>query len=85
MSALTSTVTQKGQVTIPKDVRDSLHLVTGDKVEFVRNERDEVVIKPLTRKVSEVAGILSKYRKAQPVSIEEMDRAIAEHVRNSVS
>lgn len=85
MSALTSTVTQKGQVTIPKDVRDSLHLVTGDKVEFVRNERGEVVIKPLTRKVSEVAGILSKYKKAQPVSIEEMDRAIAEHVRNSAS
>lgn len=85
MSAQISTVTQKGQVTIPKNVRDSLHLITGDKVEFVHNDRGEVVIKPLTRKVSEVAGILSKYKKPQPVSIEEMDQAIAIHVRDSVS
>ena len=85
MSALISTVTQKGQVTIPKNVRDSLHLITGDKVEFVHNDRGEVVIKPLTRKVSEVAGILSKYKKSQPVSIEAMDQAIAHHVRDSVS
>ena len=84
MSALISTVTQKGQVTIPKNVRDSLHLITGDKVEFVHNDRGEVVIKPLTRKVSEVAGILSKYKKLQPVSIEEMDQAIAQHVRESL-
>lgn len=82
MSALVSTVTQKGQVTIPKDVRDSLHLVTGDKVEFVRNGQGEVVIQPITRKVSEVAGILSKYKKAKPVSIEEMDQAIAQHIRD---
>jgi len=85
MSALISTVTQKGQVTIPKNVRDSLHLITGDKVEFVHNDRGEVVIKPLTRKVSEVAGILSKYKKVQPVSIEAMDQAIAQHVRDNVS
>ena len=84
MSALISTVTQKGQVTIPKNVRDSLHLVTGDKVEFVHNDRGEVVIKPLTRKVSEVAGMLSKYKKSQPVSIEEMDQAIAQHVRENL-
>lgn len=80
MNALVSTVTQKGQVTIPKDVRDILHLVTGDKVEFVLNERGEILIKPMTRKVSEVAGILSKYKKTKPVSVEEMDQAIAQHV-----
>lgn len=85
MSALVSTVTQKGQVTIPKDVRDSLHLVTGDKVEFIRNDQGEIVIKPVTRKVSEVAGILSKYKKARPVSIEEMDQAIAQHIRDENS
>jgi AbrB family looped-hinge helix DNA binding protein len=85
MSALISTVTQKGQVTIPKNVRDILHLITGDKVEFIQNDRGEMVIKPLTRKVSEVAGILSKYKKAQPVSIEEMDQAIAQTVREDFS
>jgi AbrB family looped-hinge helix DNA binding protein len=81
MSALVSTVTRKGQVTIPKDVRDSLNLVSGDKVEFIRNAQGEVIIQPVTRKVIEVAGILSKYKKTKPVSIEAMDEAIAQHIR----
>lgn len=81
MSICISTITQKGQVTIPKNMRDSLHLTTGDKVEFVLNERGEIVIKPLTRKVSEVAGLLSKYRKSQPVSVEMMNEAIAQHLK----
>ena len=34
MNALVSIMTQKGQITIPKHVRDRLSLVTGDKVEF---------------------------------------------------
>lgn len=85
MSALVSTMTQKGQVTIPKDVRDSLHLVTGDKVEFVHNERGEIVIKPVTRKVMEVAGLLSKYKKSQPATVEDMDRAIASHIKSNAA
>lgn len=82
-SAFVSTVTQKGQVTIPKSVRENLHLVTGDRVEFVFNDRGEVVLKPVTRKVAEVAGLLSKYKKSRPVTIEEMDQAIARCVRDS--
>lgn len=82
MNAFVSTVTQKGQVTIPKSVRDNLHLVTGDKIEFVLNDRGEVVIKPVTRKVAEVAGLLSKYKKPHPVSIEAMDQAVAQYIRN---
>lgn len=85
MNAFVSTVTQKGQVTIPKSVRDNLHLVTGDKVEFAFNDRGEVVIKPVTRKAAEVAGLLSKYKKAQPVSIEEMDQAVAQYIKNKAS
>lgn len=33
-----SRVTKKGQVTIPKDVRDDLGIRPGDEVEFVRTE-----------------------------------------------
>lgn len=82
MNAFVSTVTQKGQVTIPKSVRDNLHLVTGDKIEFVLNDRGEIVIKPVTRKVAEVAGLLSKYKKSHLVSIEAMDQAVAQYIRN---
>ena len=85
MGVLVSTMTQKGQVTIPKDVREILHLVTGDKVEFLLNAQGDIVIKPVTRKVSEVAGILSKYRKSKPVSIEEMNQAVQQQFKNDIS
>lgn len=83
MNALISTITQKGQVTIPKHVRDRLNLVTGDKVEFVVNDRNEVVIKPITKKAMEVAGLLSKYKKAQPVSVEEMNQIVGETFKDN--
>jgi antitoxin PrlF len=85
MNAFVSTVTQKGQVTIPKDMRESLHLATGDKVEFVLNARGEVVIKPLTRKVADVAGLLSKYKKAYPITVEAMNQAIEQHLKGNAS
>lgn len=85
MNAFVSTVTQKGQVTIPKSVRDNLHLVTGDKVEFIFNDKGEVTLKPVTCKVVDVAGRLSKYKKSRPVTIEEMDQAVAQYIRDQVS
>ena len=39
---VTATLTSKGQLTIPKAVRDSLHLHTGDRVAFVVHGDDEL-------------------------------------------
>lgn len=71
-----ATLTSKGQVTIPVDVRTHLGLSTGDRIEFVLNEktgRYEVV--PVTRPVTALKGIIRK--PAKPVSIEDMNAAIA--------
>lgn len=76
-----TTVTVKGQVTIPRPVRDLLHLDAGSKVEFIVGENDEVVIRPVSRCVEEVFGRLVQYRKATPVSVEEMDAAIQAHTK----
>ncbi len=76
MSASVSTVTSKGQVTIPKNMRETLHLLSGDKVEFIKNKNNEIIIKPLTKKASDVGWILSKYKKKEAVSIEEMNQGI---------
>ena len=43
----TTTITQKGQVTIPKEIREYLGLKTKNQVEF-RIEKGKVVIKPTT-------------------------------------
>jgi AbrB family looped-hinge helix DNA binding protein len=72
-----ATVTSKGQVTIPVDVRTHLGLATGDRVEFIWNENTghyEVV--PATHSVTALKGIVRK--PAKPVTIEEMNAAIAE-------
>jgi AbrB family looped-hinge helix DNA binding protein len=73
-----ATVTTKGQVTIPKPVREALRLAVGDQVEFVDlgNGRFELVA--VTRDVTELRGMLGPV--ATPVSIEDMDKAVAEGV-----
>ena len=43
---LTSTITQKGQVTIPKKIRDELNMKTNDQVIFVRRG-NSIILKPV--------------------------------------
>lgn len=47
---MTTTLTSKGQVTIPKKVRDALHLQPGNAVEFAVNASGEVVLRKAGRK-----------------------------------
>ena len=69
-----STITAKGQTTLPKAIRDSLAVKTGDKVRYV--VLDEGVLILPVRPTSRLYGIL-KYD-GPPISLEDMDRAIAE-------
>ena len=70
----TSTLTSKGQTTIPKDVRKRLNLHPGDRLEFVIDEDGRVMVLPATIDASELAGMLKA--PARPVSVEAMNRAI---------
>ncbi|PKY10170.1 hypothetical protein B1757_10620 [Acidithiobacillus marinus] len=81
MHSSTSSMTSKGQITIPKTIRDRLHLDQGDKVEFIFNENNEVLIKPITRKVADVAGRLSTYKKDAAISTEAMHDAIKKRIQ----
>jgi AbrB family looped-hinge helix DNA binding protein len=53
-----STVTKKGQVTIPQMVREKLNITYGEKIEFVTNEKGEVVLKPLKTDLNDIYGAL---------------------------
>ncbi len=53
-----STVTKKGQVTIPQMVREELNISYGEKIEFVTNEKGEVVLKPVKTDLSDIYGAL---------------------------
>ena len=76
-----ATLTTKGQVTIPKDIRDMLRLHTGDKIEIVVTAEGEAVIRPVTKKVDDVFGRLSRPEQ-KAVTLEEMDNAVRKRIRD---
>ena len=69
-----TTVTSKGQVTIPKAVRDELGLRAGDRVAFRVLEDGTVVVEPETVELLDLRGILRPKRKG--ITIAEMDEVI---------
>jgi len=70
----TATLTAKGQVTIPADVRRRMGLDAGDRIEFVEIESGEYLIKPAIDDVRTLKGLLRK--PANPISIEDMNATI---------
>ena len=71
----TSTLTSKGQVTIPTDVRRLLGLKPGDQVAFVVAEQRRVT---LVRSENRIEAAFGLYQAKSSVSIEDMDKAIRE-------
>lgn len=70
-----ATISSKGQITIPAEVRHALQVDTGDRVEFVEVEPGRYEFVAATRAVTELKGMFGKA--AKPVSIETMNSAIA--------
>lgn len=70
----TATVTSKGQVTIPAEVRQRMGLGTGDRIEFVELDTGGFAIKPAIDDVRSLKGLLRKPGK--PVSVDEMNAAV---------
>ena len=71
-----ATITSKGQITLPKALRERFNLMPGDRVEFVIEENDQVRLVPRTTSVKRLKGMLPKPE--QRVSLERMAEAIAE-------
>jgi antitoxin PrlF len=70
-----STITSKGQITLPKAARDAMRLGPGDKVRFFFDHQGYLTVLPVVP-IESARGII-KYS-GPPVSVEEMDEAVAE-------
>ncbi len=77
----TATMTTKGQITIPVDVRRALNVEAGDRVEFVQIEPGRFEVVAATRSVRELKGRFGKPKQA--VSIDDMNAAIAAQAAGS--
>lgn len=66
-----TTITTKGQVTVPREIRDRLGLKSGDKMAFTMLSDGTVVMRPKTRRLADLAGSLT--RPGQPkVAVQDM-------------
>ena len=76
----TATLTTKGQITIPREVRERLRLKTGDRIDFTVEPDGRVTLQPRRLPFEDLFGILARPGK-RPISVREMDRAIETAVR----
>ena len=68
-------INAKGQVTIPKEVRDELNLRPGDRVDFVRMHDGKYIFLAINKSITALEGIIP-LRRRKPATLEEMQAAI---------
>ncbi len=68
-------LSSKGQITIPRDIRERLKLKLGDKVRFRIADNGQVVVETARYHVEDLYGLLHRKRQ-KPVSVDAMDEAI---------
>jgi len=69
-----ATVTSKGQITVPKAVRDAIGLIAGDQVDFRVREDGVVEMVPATTELSSLFGAIKPA--VRGVSVQDMNAAI---------
>ena len=69
-----ATITSKGQITLPKAVRDQLGLDTGDRVDFVLAPAGRFDLIPIKASIKSLKGCVPAPKK--PVTIEAMAQAV---------
>ena len=72
-----ATLTVKGQITLPKTLRDSLRLKAGDKIVFEELENGSYLLKPRTLDVQTLKGCV-RYKGAAK-TLDDMENAICEN------
>lgn len=78
----TATITSKGQITIPSEVRKKLGLKAGDQINFFEDGDGKYTFEPKTGSIMDMRGILKKMGyvpEGFSVSIEDMNQAILDH------
>jgi antitoxin PrlF len=77
----TTTLTSKGQITLPKEVREHFHLAEGDRLEFVIRSDGEVHVRPVTGSYRDLLGMLRRPGRPSPsdeMLEEELTRSLVE-------
>ena len=74
-----ATLTSKGQITLPKEIRDALDLDAGTKLDFSIEPDGTLRVRPLKRSVSSIVGLLQSAG-AKAATVDELSRAARTHL-----
>ena len=77
----TSTLTSKGQITVPRVVRERLGMKQGDRLEFALEGERVILQQAAEAPVTRVAGLLGHLRRRRPVSTAAMRAATRRRAR----
>jgi antitoxin PrlF len=81
-----ATVTSKGQVTLPKELRERLHILAGERIEFrIDEESSTATLIPMNKRVEDIFGMLKRKNNRKAVATEEMDESIRTKIRKKYS
>jgi len=75
-----ATITSKGQITIPVEVRKKLGIKAGDRINFFEDENGKYTFEPKTGSITDMKGILGPSPLGYVPTIEQMDDAVLEAV-----
>ena len=70
-----ATLTSKGQVTLPKEIRERLGLTAGSRLDFSIDDNGELRIRPVATTALDLAGLLRRPGQP-PVTVEQMNEAV---------
>ncbi|MCP9291064.1 AbrB/MazE/SpoVT family DNA-binding domain-containing protein [Gracilimonas sediminicola] len=76
----TATITSKGQVTIPKKIRDELGLKPGDKVNFEVDKQGNLNVSKKKYSIDDTYGMLHRENQ-KSYTVEEMDEKLTEYFK----
>ena len=79
----TGTLTSKGQITIPKEIRRYLRLETGHRIDFCVDDQGRVVLKTRNGDIRTLKGSVRSRRRRAP-SVDEMNAAIGRGLRRQM-
>jgi AbrB family looped-hinge helix DNA binding protein len=69
-----STLTSKGQVTLPKQIRERLRLRAGDKLEFILRDDGRIEVLVRNARMTDLKGMIPPPRRG--VTLDDMEKAI---------
>lgn len=81
---LTAKLSTKGQLVVPKAIRDHLHLNAGDRLDFIIGDDGEVVIRPAVVDVRDLKGLLHEPGR-RTVSLADMNHVVRDRATGKSS